>query len=287
MKHLFFPSTTGLSEKPKVMALGKFESLHLGHKKLLAEGSNIKDSNDIEFGVMLFSERKNNNIYSMEERLAFLKEFNIDFIWEFKPNSENFAINSDEFEELLINMNVNTIIVGSDFKYGNNREGTIKTLEDNFNLIVIDKDDASTSSVIDSINNKDFQKYKEFIGHYFFYAGEVVRGKGNGKKFGMPTANVDYPKYKIDVNDGIYFSYLIYNGKRMPSLTSISNNPTLDADKKTYETYIYDFEKDIYGEKVYVELIEKFRDPVRFESIEKLIDQLEKDKITGRKYFKI
>ncbi len=287
MKHLKFPETKGLSDKPKVIALGKFESLHQGHRKLLSEGFGIRETKDVDFGIMLFTEREKNNIYSMEERLAFLKEYDLDFIWEFEPNQDNFNITAEYFEQLLMNMNVNTIIVGNDFRYGKGRQGTVETLEDNFNMIVIEKDEMSTSSVVDAIINTDFQKYKDLVGHYFFYEGEVVRGEGNGKKFGMPTANVDYPKYKIKVNDGIYFSYLIYDGKRMPSLTSISNNPTLGADKITYETYIYDFDKDIYGERVYVELVEKFRDPVKFESIEKLIDQLEEDKITGRKYFKI
>ncbi len=287
MKHLKFPETKGLSDKPKVIALGKFESLHQGHRKLLSEGFGIRETEDVDFGIMLFTEREKNNIYSMEERLAFLKEYDLDFIWEFEPNQDNFNITAEYFEQLLMNMNVNIIIVGNDFRYGKGRQGTVETLEDNFNMIVIEKDEMSTSSVVDAIINTDFQKYKDLVGHYFFYEGEVVRGEGNGKKFGMPTANVDYPKYKIKVNGGIYFSYLIYDGKRMPSLTSISNNPTLGADKITYETYIYDFDKDIYGEKVYVELVEKFRDPVKFESIEKLIEQLEEDKITGRKYFSI
>lgn len=287
MKLIKFPLTTEFSNLPKVFTLGKFESIHKGHRNLIQLAEKISSDKGYELGMMLFSERKTNNIFSLKERMAFLNAYDIEYIWEFEPISDNFKYTHEEFEKMLLDMNVKIVVVGSDFKYGNNRMGSIETLKTKFEVVTLEKNKYSTSEVMNSIIDVDLNKYKEMMGHYFFYEGKVLHGKENGRKFGMPTVNVQYPEYKIDISDGIYYSYLIYNGKRLPSLTSISFNPTLNANHKTYETYIYDFNEDIYNKKVYVELIEKFRDPIKFESIDELITQLEKDKIRGRKYFHI
>lgn len=288
MKIINFPETTEFSDKPKAIALGSFKSIHLGHRKVFEELVKAKKENpELEIGALVFDDKEVDWIYNFEERMAFLKEYNLDFVWKFELKKENFGMHAVLFEKLLLDNNFTTIVSGDDFSYGRGKSGHIDYLTDLFNVRIVKRDDKSTTEVYKSTREGEMIRFKELMGHYFFYKGEVVRGEGNGKKFGMPTANVNYPKGRLAVKEGIYYSYLIYDGKRMPSLTSISTNPTLKADKVTYETFIYDFDKDIYGQEVYVELIEKFRDPIAFESIDKLIEQLEQDKITGRKYFKI
>lgn len=287
MKIVSFPLTSEFSTKSKVIALGKFESLHKGHKRLLSEAKAQAQENDHDFVIMIFSQRPANNILSLDERLKFLNAFSPDFIWVFSPTSNNLEVTKEEFEELLNEINTDRVVVGSDFRYGHKRLGDVLSLKEKFKVSILDKDNASTSKVVDSIINGDFIEFRKLMDYYFFYEGEVEKGLGNGKKFGMPTANVKYPKDKIPVPEGIYYSYVIYDNQRLPSLTSVSSNPTLNAEEVTYETYIYNFDKDIYGEEIFVEIIEKFRDPIKFESIDKLIEQLEEDKETGKKYFKL
>ncbi len=293
MKLIKFPEQiNNENNNPVVVVLGKFESIHLGHRELILEARKKSTEINGELLIMLFSQRKNKNFYSMEERIMFLKEYNPDYILEFEPNANNFALSYKKFNEYLKSFNTQHVVCGHDFKYGSNREGNVSTLEEEFNVIKLNElkfnnKSVRTSNIYDSLMSDDLNSYKEMMGHYFFYKGKVVKGKGNGKKFGMPTANVEYPKYKIDINEGIYYSYVIYDGQRLPSLTSISNNPTLDAKEITYETYIYNFDKDIYGEEIYVELIDKYRDPIKFNSIDELIEALQEDKKLGEKYFNL
>jgi len=102
----------------------------------------------------------------------------------------------------------------------------------------------------------------------------------------LPTANVEYEKNKIEPSEGLYFSFVDLDDKKnMPSLTSISYNPTFNAKEKTYETYIYDFDQDIYGKIIKVKLIEKYGDSIKFVSVEKLIEKLAEDKKMGKIYF--
>ncbi|NQX83291.1 MAG: hypothetical protein HRS50_01065, partial [Mycoplasmataceae bacterium] len=175
-------------------------------------------------------------------------------------------------------------------KYGFNREGNLETINNFFNLEILEdvklkEIKYSTTNIIKTIYNQDLIKYKNLMNQYFSYKGIIVKGLGNGKKFGMPTANVTYPVKKIDIGEGIFYSYVTYNKKRWNSLTSISYNPTLGANNKTYETFIYDFNENIYGKEIFVELIEKYRDPIKFSSIDELIKKLDEDKKIGKEYF--
>lgn len=292
MREIEFPKKDGYSEKPKVFVLGKFESIHLAHRKLLEEGKKISKEKNYELGVMIFPERDKDNFYSIEERKSFLKEFNIDYLMLFEPNKKNFSLSKEDFEKWLKSINVKKIVVGYNFNYGKDREGTpidFKEIFDTkiFKKIIIENISISSSNLKKSVEDANFNLYKKIMGHYFFYKGEVIKGKGIGKELLMPTLNVLYPKYKMSIPYGIYYSYVIYDGKRYNSLTSVSNNPTFNEEKTTYETYIFDFDKNIYGEEVYVEIIEKFRDPIKFKNMELLMEQLEKDKIQGKRYFNI
>ncbi len=294
MKTVKFPNKIKIeNQKDNVIILGKFESMHLGHKNIIniaRDHAKCKDMNTI---LMMFSEREKNNFYSMEERMMLAQENGkINAFLEFEPTKENFANTYEDFHKYLKSNGVKTVVCGYDFRYGKDREGSVDTLRMDFEVIEIDEFALNgipvrTTTVRDALLSNKLDLYKELTNHYFFYKGKVVKGLGNGKSFNMPTANIEYPSYKINANEGIYYSYVIYNGRRLPSLTSISDNPTLEADEITYETYIYDFDEDIYGHEIYVELIEKYRDSIKFDSIEELVEQLEEDKKLGEKYFNL
>lgn len=291
MKKILFPNKDGYSDKPKIFVLGKFESLHIAHNKLLETAKKISIEKNYELGVMLFTEKNKDNFYSLEERINFIRKYSPNYLMMFEPNEKNFSFTKEYFEKWLMSLNVKNIVVGYDFYYGKDREGNAKDLHSNFELEIIKKMEIndliiSSKNLRESIINSNFDLYKNMVGHYFFYKGIVLKGKGMGKKLLMPTINVSYPKLKVDIPFGIYYSYVIFNGKRYESLTSVSNNPTFEEEKTSYETYIYNFNNDIYGEEVYVEIIEKFRNPIKFDNLELLIEQLEKDKILGKRYFK-
>lgn len=293
MKVINFPNKLNNENSNSIVAvLGKFNAMHLGHRELLKKGRELADENNSELLVMFFSEKESGNFYSFTERVMFATEYTPDYILEFEPKAENFNKTHIEFEDYLKENGVTDIICGHDFQYGKDREGNIDTLKEKFNVEVIDEfmingKPVRSKTVYESIVTGDLKTFKEMMGYYFFYNGKVVRGMGNGKKFNMPTANVEYPKGKLNISEGIYYSYVIYKEKRLPSLTSISKNPTLDAQKVTYETYIYDFDEEIYGEEIFVELVEKYRDAIKFNSVEELIEALDKDKKLGLKYFNL
>lgn len=279
------------SDKPKIIVLGKFLSVHKGHKQMFKSAREIADKNNYELIVMLFDSSKNNNIYTLEERMMLINQYNVDYFMVFEPNKENFSNTYNDFNEYLKTLNVKEVLIGSDFKYGQGRQGDASTLDEDFitNIMVDVRDTKgriSTRRVIESIFDANFIEYRNIMDHYFFYKGIVEKGRQMGRKLGTPTANVKYPDWKIDLPSGIYFTWTIYKGKRLASITSISDNPTFGFGIKKYETHILDFDEDIYGEELIIEVIEKHRDPIKFDSKDELIVKMEEDKFEAIDYFR-
>lgn len=118
----------------------------------------------------------------------------------------------------------------------------------------------------------------------FKLSGVIKRWDGNGRKFGYPTANIEAPE---DAPEGLFVGHVILNKKSLPAMIFIGAPITLNDQRRRAEAHILDFEdRDLYGESVIFEVESKLRDNVKFEGEEKLIEQMKKDEVLARKYFK-
>ena len=122
------------------------------------------------------------------------------------------------------------------------------------------------------------EKVTEYMGRPFSVSGEVVHGRGIGRTIGFPTANINMPEGLVVPRDGVYLSKVIVEGMVFYGITNIGAKPTVDVEDKNIETYIKDYKGDIYGKSIEVQFLKRIRDIQRFESIEDLKKQLEKDK---------
>ena len=116
----------------------------------------------------------------------------------------------------------------------------------------------------------------------YTFSGKVQRNLGRCRELGYPTANISIP---LDLPDGLFVGYITVKGRRLPSLIFIGTNVTFGETDKKAEVYILDFNEDIYDEQVEVEVLKKLRDSVKFESAEKLIEQMKQDELEARKFF--
>jgi riboflavin kinase/FMN adenylyltransferase len=120
-------------------------------------------------------------------------------------------------------------------------------------------------------------------------SGIVKKGAGRGKRLGFPTANIDLPK-DLEIEDGLYLGRVEVNpstslGQKLASLIFVGANETFGESEKQGEVYILDFEGDLYGQKIFVEIIKKIRDVIKFSSVEDLISQMKKDEIIAKEFF--
>ena len=158
--------------------------------------------------------------------------------------------------------------------------GGISKLEDAQRLVDfgVEKIAISSTKVRNSINNGDLKTTEKYLGRYFNLTGKVIKGDGLGKKIMYPTANIFIKeKYKIIPKDGVYLIKTFIKNKLYNGMMNIGHRPTIGANEKSLEVHLFNFNKDIYGEQISVDIISKIRDEKKFSSIEALKDQLVKD----------
>ena len=189
------------------------------------------------------------------------------------------------------------IVVGDDWHFGKNREGDVNLLkklcdENNIGITIIerlrlDDDIISSSKIREYISLGNIKKANNMLGRNFSLSGIVENGKHLGKKMGFPTANLKYDNDKILPSGGVYHTKVTYNNLCFDAMTNVGINPTVeDKNIIRIETHIINFSKEIYGEKIKIEFVDKIRNEIKFASLNELVSQLEKDKmtITGKKW---
>lgn len=261
------------------ICLGGFDGIHKGHKSLFSEAEKCG-----KWGVLFFDRniKGNENLTSQQEKISIIESYGADFVVvvEF---SERFSKRSpEEFVDFLENtLKVSNIICGYDYRFGHKASGdanTLKNLCKNAKVTVIeavksDEQPIKSTEIRELIKKGDIEKANMLLGHPFMISGRVEKGFGNGRKMGIPTANISYSDNKILPSDGVYYGTV----NDMDAVINIGKNPTFNAKKRTVEVHIPEFAGDLYEKRIIVTLLGKIRNDIKFDSIEDLILQINKD----------
>lgn len=286
------------------VALGKFDGLHMGHRKLLREILEKKKeglaacvltfdpSPAVFFG---FSDGK--EITTKEEKRALLEEMGVDTLVEFPMTKETAAMKPEVFvEEILVKrMHTKWIAAGVDVSFGDRGAGNEALLrklssEFEYGVTTIDKlkiedIEISSSYIRMLIEQGKMETVQTMLGMPFAVCGKVEHGQKLGRRLGMPTVNLIPPADKLLPPNGVYFSEVKVNGKYYGAISNIGCKPTVSQDNIVgVETFLYDFDQDIYGEDITVYLETYRRPEMRFASVDELKVQMEKDIADGKKY---
>jgi riboflavin kinase/FMN adenylyltransferase len=179
------------------------------------------------------------------------------------------------------------LVIGPDFALGRGREGNAANLvalgkEMAFTVdvvppTVIDGEVASSTAVRAALAEGDMQRVSELLGRHFGVEGRVTTGSERGRILGFPTANLAFQPHRALPPDGVYISRAYVDAEPHQSVTNIGQRPTFDAGERTVEVYLLDFEGDLYGRELRIELLERLRAEMRFASAEELKAQIAKD----------
>ena len=284
------------------VALGNFDGLHIAHMKIIRDCRNIARERGIKSGVLLFEEntktvagnKKIELITTNEQKLKLLSREKLDFVYIRRFTEEFMQKSPEEFIKLLLkNLKAKIICVGYDYRFGHKAAGDVNTLKDlgkkyGFEVIVTDKitvDDKTVSStyIRDIVRSGEVDKAVRFLGRRYTISGEVVEGLKNGRKMGLPTANVDYDKHMVLPKEGVYAGITDIDGRRYTSVINVGRNLTFGAEKLTVESHILDFDEDIYGKNINVLFAKRLRGVIKFGSVDELIAQINRDKEAARK----
>lgn len=282
-------------DRPCAIALGNFDGLHRAHMKIINSCVEYSRNAGMLSGVLLFdrhtSELFGNGVKlltTMEEKLEILEEAGVEFVYIMHFDEVVAKTESKKFiEKILADFKVDAFFVGYDYSFGKGAEGTAEILREygeelGFKTFVTgcvkEKDRIiSSTAVRELIEIGETEEASKLLGRRYFIKGKVLRGFGNGTKSLFPTANVEIKDNKFLPPDGVYKGITVIDGKRYKSAVNIGKNPTFNAKKRTVESFILDFDGEIYGEIIRVEFLEKIRSDKKFDSVEALKRQIESD----------
>lgn len=292
MKTLRLESSNWPLLGPLTLTIGNFDGIHLGHKYLIDEVLEFKDTYRaaLTFSPHPISYFKGENVDTLmtdQDKIDKFKQFNLDylFIANFDQNLSSLSV--DEFISNLKDLGVVNIVVGEDFKFANKGKGNVNDLIKEFKVVV--KDDykyketrVSTTAIKNLLNEGNIKLANKLLNENYKVTGVVEHGNKVGKTIGFPTANISYGNYYLP-KDGVYFVEVYLNDVKYYGISNIGNNPTINYSKtKKLEVHILDFDKDIYDQEITVRFIENLRDEKKFKSKEALVKQLNNDKMTAR-----
>ena len=264
---------------PTVVTVGKFDGLHKGHMSLLDALKKEAEAKSFKSVVITFKTRSD-SILTDDEKAAFFTRFGIDYYAAIDFSDDFLKLSAQNFiSEILINrFNCQIAVAGENFRFGFERQGDIELLKQFFNVICVPlTHDVSSEKIRKYIRECDFETANELLGYPYFISGTVSHGKKEGRKLGFPTINIMPLEMKLIPDNGVYATKTLFNGKTYKSLTNIGTNPTLNGTKKTIETFILDFDGELYGEAVEISFYRKIRGEIKFDSAVELQKQIEKD----------
>ncbi len=284
-----------------LITIGAFDGFHKGHAKLLELCR--KNSVNNEWGVVTFyphpsefMHNLNHPMFTLKERELIRKILGIPNIFVLNFDEELKNLSPEKFWKLLNEkINIDGLVIGSDFHFGKERSGDAKSLENfamsqNINKILIvdllNKSDFSSSNIREKILAGDVKQAAEFLGYNWFVIGSVIHGNERGRTMKFPTANINLNADKIIPSYGVYSTAVLINGKWYCGALSIGNNPTFhDVNETRAEVHILDFSGDIYGDEILILFLDRLRGIKTFSDKESLIAQIEIDTEKCRKIY--
>ena len=304
-------------EEPSAVVLGKFDGVHVGHRVLLKalKGQKKKGLKTVVFTfdkspASLFKQGAEpyRELFTLEEKRSIFSGMDVDVLVEFPMNKETAAIPAERFvtEMLQNSLMCSVLIAGEDVSFGRGGLGDKAMLEAysaecGFEVMIFpklligefidfDSQNAPVSStyIRQCINAGFVAKAKVLLQGPFYLTGVVEHGAGMGSKvFDMPTANIKWPENKVLPAFGVYYTKALIDGRKYSAITNVGRKPTVAGEKGEIlaETYIYDFQGDLYGQTISVQFHEFVRAEKSFDDIESLKKQLKQDLQKGSEYW--
>lgn len=289
--------------RKSAVAIGKFDGVHLGHLELISKIIEHKKDNclavvftfDTSAAAFFGGEQK--ELTTIAEKRKIFDEMGIDVLIEFPLNKETAATKPEEFvhEYLARRMRAAYICAGYDLSFGKNGAGNYALLEKyasqyGYCTELIDKirvggEEVSSTRVREAIRLGQMESAAAMLGKPYSVSGHVAHGKKLGRTIGMPTANLMPEQDKLLPPNGVYYSKVMIEGKEYKAISNVGCKPTVSTGGIVgVETYLYDFEGNLYGRDITVELLTFRRPEMKFGDVSSLKKQMEADIAAGKEY---
>jgi riboflavin kinase / FMN adenylyltransferase len=284
------------------IALGYFDGVHLGHQQVIGEAKKVAEANGIKSAVMTFDPHPSvvlgksiqhiEYITPLEEKARLIEAMGVDYLFVITFSTEFSGLLPQEFvDQYIIGLNVRHVVAGFDYSYGKMGKGNMETIQfhsrSKFDFTVVSKlsttqDEKVSSTLIRGfLRDGKVDEMLHLLGRYYTTKGIVINGERRGRTIGFPTANVLMDEEYILPPTGVYAVKIKVDGKWHEGVCNVGYKPTFHQEKKakpSIEVHIFNFNKEIYGESAIIEWHLRLRSERKFEGIQQLVAQIEKDK---------
>lgn len=288
------------------LAIGVFDGVHRGHQMLIARMLDEARTRNLTGGVITFHPHpltvvrpdiKISYLESLERRVELLANLGVDFVSVLQFTSELQQVSAADFARLLVEeAGLRLLVIGEDFRLGRGGEGTIEVLtalgeELGFEVLPIpllgdDTDRVSSTRIREALAAGEMEAVGDLLGHSFFLRGPVLHGDERGRQIGFPTLNIGVSADRWLPPNGVYVTRAHVGEREFLACTNIGIRPTFEGDdRRLVETHLLDFEGDLYGQLVTVELLHRLRSEQKFNGIDELTAQIQEDLVATREWF--
>ena len=296
------------STKKTIVTLGTFDGVHLGHQSILNKLLEATENGLYESVVLTFyphprmvlnQENVMHLLNTIEEKTILFEKFGIDHLIVHPFDNSFSKLSAGEFVKTVLvkQLNIHKIIIGYDHRFGENRSANITDLiqfgkQYNFEVAQINAEEineitVSSTKIRTALLDGAIELANQYLGYDYFFSGKVIKGKQLGRTIGFPTANIILlESYKLLPKNGVYVVYSTINNKREYGMMNIGYNPTVGENNKTIEVHFFDLNEDLYDKIVNVSIVKFIRTEEKFESIDTLKMQLNKDREFSKSYLR-
>lgn len=274
-----------------IVTIGNFDGVHKGHQSILKEVRARADKSNVPAMLICFEPQPKEffDLYNAPARLTrfrekvdLLSEQGIDYVYCVKFDEKARTMTAVEFVRILVEeMRISALFVGDDFRFGFDRSGDFKYLQDvgkshhfdviNMYTISHNNERVSSTRIRECLARGDFELAESLLGHAYSISGKVIYGRQIGRTLGVPTANIQLNRYVAPIT-GVFAVEMLFDGQVFPGVANVGVRPTIDDHtlKPILEVHLFDFSEDIYSKTAKVVFRHKIRDEKKFDGIEAL-----------------
>lgn len=291
-----------------VVTIGTFDGVHIGHRKILDRLIRQAEKSGLYSTVLTFFPHPRmvlqqdsglKLLNTLDEKIAILKETGLNCLVIHPFTKEFSRLSAEEFvvDNLMKELNAKIVIIGYDHRFGRNRNADIGDLRDfgaelgfeveEIPAQEIDAVSVSSTKIRRALEEGDIPTANRYLGYPYMLTGKIRKGKGLGRTLNFPTANLKIAEgYKLIPKNGAYVVKSNLDGTTLYGMMNIGVNPTVDGKNRSIEIHFFDYSEDLYGKVLRIDVLHRLRDEQKFDSLDTLRQQLDRDKVIALDYIR-
>lgn len=290
-----------------VATIGNFDGVHLGHQAVIGQLAEKAAELNLPTVVICFEpqpmeyflhDKAPSRLTRFREKWFALSRFSVTQMLCLPFNNKLAEMSADDFIQIILikKLGIRYLVVGDDFRFGHNRQGNFEMLRQaghkndfqvvNMHTFELDNERVSSTRIRQALQIGDLNYAEKLLGRSYRMSGRVAHGDKLGRELGFPTANI-FLHRKVAPMEGIFVVEVFgLEGEPIEGVASIGNRPTVNGTKTLLEVFMFDFNREIYGKHIQVCFLQKLRDQIRFDNLDELKIQINKDVLQTKEYFK-